>query len=58
VDLLFILLVTYEHGEPWWHDTGRGKLLICPPELSGNPTSNQLVAKQDEVVKEITDLAF
>jgi hypothetical protein len=26
-------------GEPWW-DTGRGKLLTRPPDLSDNLTSN------------------
>jgi hypothetical protein len=29
----------YEHGKPWWNDLERGKLLIHPPELSGNATS-------------------
>jgi hypothetical protein len=29
-----ILLIMYEHGEPWWNDINRGKLLICLPELS------------------------
>jgi hypothetical protein len=31
--------VIYEHGDPWWNDMNKGKLLIRPPELSGNPTS-------------------
>jgi hypothetical protein len=35
-----------EHAEPWWNDTHRGKLLIPPPELSGNPTSSLLVASR------------
>jgi hypothetical protein len=30
---LFIPQVIYEHGEPWWNDISRGKLLIHPPEL-------------------------
>jgi hypothetical protein len=34
------------HGEPWWNDIDRGKLLIRPAELSGNLTSSLLVAKQ------------
>jgi hypothetical protein len=38
--------VIYELGEPWWNDVGRGKLLILPPELSGNPTSSHLVASK------------
>jgi hypothetical protein len=33
--------VTSEHGEPWWNDAvNRRKLLIRPPELSGNPASS------------------
>jgi hypothetical protein len=42
--LLFITQVIYEHGEPWWNDIDRGKFLINPPELCGNPTSSHLVA--------------
>jgi hypothetical protein len=34
--LLLILQGTYEHGEPCWNDTDRGKHLILPPELCGN----------------------
>jgi hypothetical protein len=44
--LLFIPQVTYEHGEPWWNKTDKGKLLIYSPELSGNPTSSHLVASR------------
>jgi hypothetical protein len=47
---MFFPQVIYKQGEPWWNDTGRGKL-ICPPELSGNPTSNHLSSKQDKVGK-------
>jgi hypothetical protein len=37
-DLLFICQLIYEHEEPWWNDdVDREKLLIRPPELSGNP---------------------
>jgi hypothetical protein len=32
--------------------------LIHPPELSGNPTSSHLVAKQEELAKEIMNLAL
>jgi hypothetical protein len=40
IGLLLNLQVIYEHGEPWWNDdVDRGKLLIHPLELSGNPTS-------------------
>jgi hypothetical protein len=51
-DLLSIAHVIYEHREPWWNDIDRVKLLIRPPELSGNPTSNHLVANQEERAKE------
>jgi hypothetical protein len=47
----------YEHGEPWWNDINKGKLLIRAPELSGNPTRNYLGAKYKELAKEITNLA-
>jgi hypothetical protein len=51
--LLFISQMIYEHGEPWWnYVTDRGKLLICPPELSGNPTSSHLVASRRNGQKE------
>jgi hypothetical protein len=36
--LLFISQVIYEHGEPMWNNIDSIKLLIRPPELSGNPT--------------------
>jgi hypothetical protein len=34
-------LIVHPSGDiwAWWNDINRGKLLICPPELSGNPTS-------------------
>jgi hypothetical protein len=38
-----------EHGEPWWNDTGRRKLLISPPELFVTPTSSHLVVMQEEL---------
>jgi hypothetical protein len=38
MDEFFISQVIYEHKEPWWNAIDRGKLLIRPPELSGNPT--------------------
>jgi hypothetical protein len=34
------------------------KLLISPPELSGNPTSIHLAAEQEELEKELTNLAL
>jgi hypothetical protein len=33
--VLFIPQVIYEHGEPWWNDIERGRLLILQPELYG-----------------------
>jgi hypothetical protein len=44
--LLFILLVIYEHGEPWWNVVDSGKLLIHPPELSGSSSSSHLVGSR------------
>jgi hypothetical protein len=37
--LLFIPQVIYEPEEPWWNVIGRRRLLIRPPDLSGNPTT-------------------
>jgi hypothetical protein len=37
--LLFITKVIYEYGEPRWQNANREKILIRPPELSGNPIS-------------------
>jgi hypothetical protein len=45
-NLLFIPKMIYKHGEPWWNDTDKGILLICPLELSNNPTSSHLVASR------------
>jgi hypothetical protein len=39
IGLLIIPQVIYEHGEPWWNDMDRGKLLIRLPEFSGIPIS-------------------
>jgi hypothetical protein len=50
--------VIYEHGEPWSNDIDRGKLMIFPPEPSGNPTTRYVVAKQEELAKEIMNLAY
>jgi hypothetical protein len=43
--------VIFDNGEPYWNDIGRGKLLVRPPELSGNFTRSHLVAKRDELFK-------
>jgi hypothetical protein len=40
---MIITKVIFEHGETWWNDIYR--ILILPPELCGNPTSNNLIAK-------------
>jgi hypothetical protein len=34
-----------------------GKLLTRPPELSGNPTSSHIEAKQEELEKEMMNFA-
>jgi hypothetical protein len=35
-----------------------GKLLTCLPQLSVNPASSHLVAKQEELAKEMMNLAL
>jgi hypothetical protein len=50
--------VIYEHGKPWWSDIDRGKLLIRPQDLSGNLTSSYLVANQEEIAKEMMNIAL
>jgi hypothetical protein len=32
----------YEHGKSWWNNVNRRKLLLRPPELSGNPTNRDI----------------
>jgi hypothetical protein len=44
--------------EPWWNNIDRGIFLIRPPELSSNPNSSHLVANEEELEKEIMNLAF
>jgi hypothetical protein len=56
--LLFIPQVIYEHGEPWWIDIDRENITTDPPELSGNSTSSHLLAKQEELVKEMMTFAL
>jgi hypothetical protein len=56
--LLFIPQVIYKNEEPWWNDISSGNLLICPPELSGNPTSSHQVAKKMEREKGNDELAL
>jgi hypothetical protein len=50
--------VIYEHGEPWWNHIYRGKLLILSPELWQCYQLGHLVAKQEELAKEIVALAY
>jgi hypothetical protein len=46
--LLFIPQIIYEYREPWWNNTDREKLLICPPDFSANFTRSHLSVKQKE----------
>jgi hypothetical protein len=45
----------YTRGEARWNVIDGVKLLISPPELSGNPTVCHLVANKEELGKEIID---
>jgi hypothetical protein len=54
---MFIPQVIYERGDPWWIDMDRVKLLIRPPELSGQSTSCHLVAKQGELATEMMNFS-
>jgi hypothetical protein len=54
--LLFIPRVMCEHGQQLWDNIDKRKLLIRPPELSGNPTSHHPVASREEVVKKMMNL--
>jgi hypothetical protein len=44
--LLFIPQMIYEHGEPWWNDIDRGKLVIHPPEVWQSFEQNHLVVSR------------
>jgi hypothetical protein len=46
-DLLFVPQAIHEHGEPWWNDIERGKLVIRPSELR----SSHLVVNKEELKK-------
>jgi hypothetical protein len=51
--------VLYEHGDPRWNDTDKGKLLILPPDLSGNLTSTESSgSKQKERTKRMMNVAL
>jgi hypothetical protein len=57
--LLFIPRLIYEYGQQWWNDdVDKWKLPICPPELWQFYHLSNLVAKQDEMAKEIMNLAL
>jgi hypothetical protein len=45
---LFTPQIIHKHGEPWWNDIGKGKLLIRPQELPGNPTSREAGGTREE----------
>jgi hypothetical protein len=45
--------VIHEHGETWWNDISRRKLLICPLELYGESTNSFIVARQEKLAKEM-----
>jgi hypothetical protein len=55
--LLFIPQVIWEL-EPWCNDIDRRNILIRRRELFGNPTSSHLVAKQEELTKEIMNFVL
>jgi hypothetical protein len=50
VGLLLTSKVKNECGKPRWNDIDKEKL-ICPQELSGNPTSSHLVGKHKDCGK-------
>jgi hypothetical protein len=49
-EILFIPQLIYGHGNHGGM-ISTGGILIRPPELSGNPTSSNLVAKQEDLAK-------
>jgi hypothetical protein len=55
--LSFVPQVIYEYGQPRWNYIGR-ELLICQPELSGNPTSSHPVANQGNLATKIMNPAL
>jgi hypothetical protein len=48
----------YKHGNPWCNYIDRVKLLIRPPKLSVKPTSSHLIARLEELQKEIIYFAL
>jgi hypothetical protein len=55
---LFVPQVIYEHGEQWWNDMNRRKLLISQPDISANPASSNLLAKEKEMAKKTIHFAL
>jgi hypothetical protein len=47
-----------EYGERRWNDIDGGKPLIRPKELSGNPISSHLIAKQEEIAMKIMSVCL
>jgi hypothetical protein len=39
----------YKHGEPWWNEIKRKKLLLSPTQLSGKTASSHLVKNQEKL---------
>jgi hypothetical protein len=50
--------VIHKHEEPWRNNIDTGELLICPPELYGNPNSSHLVANHEELREENYEFVF
>jgi hypothetical protein len=48
--------IIYEHGDSWWNDINRRKLLIHSPELLVILPAESSSSKQKEWAKEITNL--
>jgi hypothetical protein len=55
---LLIPQVTYEHREPWWNDIDNGKYDSSTWGPWQSYKHEHLVAKQEELAKEIMNLAF
>jgi hypothetical protein len=50
--------VLYEQGDPRWNDTDKGKLLIRPPDVSGNLTSTESSGSKKEWTKRMMNVAL
>jgi hypothetical protein len=56
--LLPIPLEIYEHAALWWNDIDRGSFLFVHQRSLWNHTSSHLLEKQEELAKEIINLAI